>query len=235
MDTTKLGHHQSTYDAVFQHPIARNLQWRDVRSMLTSLSDATEEHSENLKFTRNGQTLTIHPPKRKDFSDVQELMQVRHFLERSATPVPPTAAEGIHLLVVIDHREARVFETEVHGSVPQRITPYDPQGSHRHLHNVEDDSNGQRKPELKTFYEAVVRSLNGAAAILIFGSSTGSSSAMDHLVAELKRHHPQIAQRIVGTVVVDEQHLSDGQLLAKARDIYATTAPRTAIEPGAGS
>ena len=231
METKTLGNHQSTYDAVFQHPIARNLQWRDVRSMLTSLSDATEEHSDHLRFTRNGQSLTIHPPKRKDFSDVQELMQIRHFLERSGTPVPPTAAEGIHLLVVIDHREARVFKTELHGSVPQRITPYDPHGSHRHLHNVEDDSNGQRKPELKAFYEAVVRTLRDAEAILIFGSSTGSSSAMDHLVAELKEHHPRITERVVATIVVDEQHLSDGQLLAKAREIYATKGTDGSVRP----
>jgi hypothetical protein len=232
METTTLGNHQRTYDAVFQHPISRNLQWRDVRSMLISLSDASEEHSDHLKFTRNGHSLTIHPPKRKDFSDVQELMQVRHFLERSGTSIPPTAAEGIHLLVVIDHREARVFKTELHGSVPQRIAPYDPHGSHRHLHNVEDDSNGQRKPELKAFYETVVRTLSGAEVILIFGSSRGASSAMNHLVAELKQHHPHIAGRVVGTIVVDEQHLSDGQLLAKAREIYATRGTHGSVQPG---
>jgi hypothetical protein len=196
---------------------------------LSSLSDSTEEHSDHLKFTRNGQSLTIHPPKRKDFSDVQELMRVRHFLERSGTPFQAAVAEGIHLLVVIDHREARIFKTELHSSVPQRITPYDPHGSHRHLHNVEDDSNGQRKPELKTFYDAVVGTLAGAETILIFGSSTGSSSAMDHLVAELKQHHPRIAERLVGTIIVDEQHLSDGQLLAKAREIYATTAMQGSV------
>lgn len=66
--------HQSTYDAVFQHPLARNLQWRDVRSMLTALADNTEEHADNVKLTRNGLSLTVHPPRRKDFSDVSELM-----------------------------------------------------------------------------------------------------------------------------------------------------------------
>jgi hypothetical protein len=82
-----LGAHQGTYDAVFQHPVARNLQWRDVRSMLSALADVTEEHGGgNVKFTRNGQTLTVRPPRRKDFSDVQELMQIRQFLERSSAP-----------------------------------------------------------------------------------------------------------------------------------------------------
>src|SRR5689334_21740557 len=118
METQTLGIHQGTYDAVFQHPVARNLQWRDVRSMLGALADETEERSGNLKFTRNGETLTVHPPKRKDFSDIQELMQIRHFLERSgAASRTPVVADGVNLLVVIDHREARIFKTELHGSV----------------------------------------------------------------------------------------------------------------------
>jgi hypothetical protein len=44
---------------------------------------------------------------------------------------------------------------------------------------------------------------------------------MDQLLAELKRHHPDISERVVGSVVVDAQHLTEDQLLAKARDFYA--------------
>ncbi len=229
MNTPTHGIHQGTYDAVFQHPVARNLQWRDVRSMLTALADATEEHDGNLKFARNGQTLTVHPPRRKDFSDIQELMKIRHFLERSAAPAEPAVADGIHFLVVIDHREARIFKAELHGSLPQRIVPLDPHDSHRHLHNVDDNSNGQRKPELKSFYTAVARALSGAERILVLGSSTGSSSAMDHLLAELKQHHPQIASRVVGTVVVNEAHMTDDQLLAEARAFYSTNRAQAAV------
>jgi hypothetical protein len=228
METQTYGIHQATYDAVFQHPVARNLQWRDVRSLLTAVSDSVqEEHNGNVKFARNGQTLTVHPPQRKDFSDIQELMRIRQFLEHSAAPAQAQVAKGLHLLVVIDHREARVYRTELHGSVPQRIIPHDPHGSHRHLHNVEDDSNGQRKPELKTFYEAIVRNLSGAEKILIMGSSTGSSSAMDHLVAELKQRHPEMAKRVAGTVVIDEGHTTDDQLLAEARAFYVANGART--------
>jgi len=221
MATQTLGIHQGTYDAVFQHPIARNLHWRDVRSMLTTLADnVEEEHNGNFKFTRNGQTLVVHPPQRKDFSDIQELMRLRQFLERSNVTSPPTTGGSAHLLVVIDHREARIYKTEMHGSVPTRITPVDPSGSHRHLHVVEEGATGQRKPELKTFYEAVASELRGDEKILIMGSSTGSSSAMDHLSAELKKRHPDIASRVVGTVAVNAQHMTDDQLLAEARAFY---------------
>ncbi len=221
METQMSQVHQTTYNAIFQHPVARNLQWRDVRSMLNSISEVEEEHNGNLRFTRNGETLTIHPSKHKDLSNIHELMEIRHFLERSAVPTQATVAEGGHLLVVIDHREARIYSTELHGSVPERITPYDPDGSHRHLHKVEDESNGQRQPELKSFYEAVAQTLRGAEKILMFGSSTGASSAMNYLMDELKHHHPDIARHVIGTVVVNEQHMSEDQLLAQARAFYA--------------
>ena len=159
MDTQTIGSHQSTYDAVFQHPIARNLQWRDVRAMLASMAEMKEEQNGNLKFSKNGHHLTVHPPRRKDFSDIQELMQIRHFLEQIGESPAPAAAHGPHFLVVIDHREARVFKTELHGALPHRIVPLDPGGSHRHLHNVDNNSNGQRKPELKLFYESIARAL----------------------------------------------------------------------------
>jgi hypothetical protein len=223
MQTQMSGNHQSTYDAVFRHPIARNLQWRDIRSMLVAMTDVTEEeHDGNVKFTRNRHTLTIHPPQRKDFSDVQELMKIRHFLEQSGAPVEaaPTSA-GAHLLVVIDHRLARIYKTEFHGSVPQQIVPYDAAGTGRHLHHVQNESNGQRKPEIKSFYTAIAKTLEHAEKILIFGSGTGASSAMDQLVAELDLHHQEIRRRVIASVVVDEQHLTEDQLLAKAREIYA--------------
>lgn len=222
MQTRTLGTHQATYDAVFHHPVARNLQWREVRALLDHVSDdVAEEHGGSVKFTRNGQTLTVRPPRRKDFSDVAELMRIRQFLERSAEPVPVATGDGHDLLVVIDHREARIFRAEVHGSAPQRITPLDPAGSDRYLHNVGDGDNGQRKPEPKGFYDAVTRALGGAERILILGNATGASSAMDHLVAHLKERRPEIASRIVGAVVVDEKHLTDDQLLAQAGKFFA--------------
>ena len=82
--------------------------------MLIALSDVTERRDGVMKFSRNGQSLVVRPPPRKDCSDVQVLMQIRQFLEKSDGP-----KEGVHLLVVPDHREARVFKTGLHGSDPQ--------------------------------------------------------------------------------------------------------------------
>jgi hypothetical protein len=126
-----------------------------------------------------------------------------------------------HLLVVIDHQEARVYRTEVHGAVPERIAPYDPHGYGKHLHSAHEWSDGKRQPERKSFYEAIAKTLQGAEQVLLFGSGTGRSSAMEMLLADLKAHHSDVARKIIGSVVVDAHHTTEAQLLAKARDFYA--------------
>jgi hypothetical protein len=221
-ETLLTGNHHKTYQRVLQQPMPHNLQWREVWAMLSAMTDAevTDDIGGNLKVVRNGQTLLLHRPKHKDLTDKKELMQVRHFLERSGLIRTEPGVEGEHLLVVIDHREARIYSTELHGTVPQRITPYDPFGFGRDLHYNQDDSNGQRKPEQKSFYEAVAKTLRGAKQILMFGTGTGASSAMEQLVLDLKKNHHDIAQRVIGTVAVDEHHLTENQLLAKARDLF---------------
>jgi hypothetical protein len=226
MESELSGPHQKTYQRLLQHPMPHNLQWREVWSMLGAMPGATavEDDKGTLKVARNGQTMVLHRPRGKDLADKKELLQVRHFLERSGTSAPPPPAPvGTHLLVVIDHREARIYSTELHGSVPQRIKPYDPFGFGRDLHYNQDDSNGQRKPEQKSFYEAVAKTLRGAEQILIFGTGTGSSSAMEHLLAELTHNHRDIAECVVGSVAVDEHHLTEDQLLAKARELFVVS------------
>jgi hypothetical protein len=214
--------HRRTYETIFRHPAAHNLEWRDLRALLSELADVVEEPNGKLRATRNGQTLVMQLDRHKDVAEVDELMRIRHFLERSDAAGLPSDAHGSHLLVVIDHREARIYRAELKGSVPERITPFDPHGFGRYLHSVTDDSNGQRKPERKSFYDAVAKSLQGAAQILLFGTGTGASSAMEQLLDELKHHHADVAARIVGSVAVDEHHLTEGQLLARAREFYST-------------
>lgn len=131
-----------------------------------------------------------------------------------------TSATASHMLVVIDHLEAKVYRTEVRGAVPERIVPYDPEGHGRHLHSAQEWTDGKRLPERKSFYEAVAKTLQGADQILLFGSGTGRSSAMEMLLADLKVHHPAVAGKVIGSVVIDAHHTTEGNLLAKAREFY---------------
>jgi len=210
-----------TYKTIFQHPVSHNLEWRHVRALLATLGDIAEEPNGNLKVTRNGQVLVLHPPRTKDVAETDELMALRHFLERSETMSPEAKMSETHWLVVIDHHEARIFRSEMHGAIPQQILPHEPDDYFRHAHNSKDFSRGEEKPDPNSFFEPVARALQAPGRILIFGTGTGTSSEMEQFIAWLKVHHSEVAKRIIGWLVVDEHHLSGDQLLAKAREFYA--------------
>jgi hypothetical protein len=215
------GSHLHTYKAIFQHPMSHNLDWRAVRSLLEKLGHVAEEPNGNLKVTRNGQTLILHPPRTKDVTEPDELMGLRHFLERSEAAPTEAPAKDARWLLVIDHHEARIYRSETNGAAPQQILPREPDAYFRHAHNSRDFSRGQEKPDPNSFFEPVAKALQVPGKILVFGSGTGTSSEMDQFIAWVKLHRPEMAKRIVGSLVVDEHHLTEGQLLAKARDFYS--------------
>jgi hypothetical protein len=96
--TTQLnGSHSRTYDRIFQHPISHNLEWRDVHALLGKLGEVAEERNGNLKITRNGRLLVLHAPRNKDIAEMNDIMTLRHFLERSETAQPEAATTGNNL------------------------------------------------------------------------------------------------------------------------------------------
>src|SRR5476651_144346 len=203
------GSHLRTYDTIFQHPVSHNLGWHDVRALFRHLGEVEQEPNGNLKVTRHGQTLVLHPPRTKDVAETEELMALRHFLERSETAAPGANGKDAPWLLVIDHHEARIYRSTLPGSVPQLIRPHAPEDFFRHAHNSKDFSRGQEKPEPNSFFEPVAGVLNGAGEILLFGPGTGTGSEMEQFIIWVKLHRPAVAKRIVGSVVVDEHHLTE--------------------------
>jgi hypothetical protein len=126
-----------------------------------------------------------------------------------------------HWLLVIDHHEARIFRSEMLGAVPQQVLPHEPDDYFRHAQDSKEVSRGKEKPDPNSFFEPVAAVLRTGGPILIFGTGTGTSSEMDQFIGWLKTQHSDLAARIIGSMVVDEHHMTEGQLLAKAREFYA--------------
>ena len=229
--------HLRTYNTIFQHPISHNLEWRSVRALLNQLGQVAEEPNGHIRVTRNGQTLILHKPHTKDIAEDRDVMALRHFLEQSETIPPETDAKAAHWLLVIDHHEARIFRSEIHGAQAGRILPHDAKEHFNQVQDAEEDSRGKEKPDPNSFFEPVAKALQAAGQILIFGTGTGSSSEMDQFIIWLKTHHPEMASRIIGSLAVDEQHLTNDQILAKAREFYANAelSPRTPNPQKAGA
>ena len=218
------GAHLRTYETIFRHPLAHNLNWRDVRSLLAHLGQVVEEDNGNLKVTRHGQTHLFQKPRNKDVEGIEEMMALRNFLERTDTPVSETGQKEAHWLVVIDHHEARIFRLEMNGSEPRQILPHRPEDHFRHAHNSKDFTRGMEKPEPNSFFEPIARALKDAENVLLMGNGKGAASETAQFLAWLPGHHPELEKRIVGALNVDQHHLTDGQLLEKAREFYESQA-----------
>jgi hypothetical protein len=76
--------HARTLDAIFQHPVSHNLEWRHLMSLLETIGTVTEGHDRAYHITLNGQTHAMQQqPPHKDLADVGELVALRHFLART--------------------------------------------------------------------------------------------------------------------------------------------------------
>ena len=218
---TLTGAHRRTYQTIFQHPASHNLGWHDVYALFRQLGQVEEEPNGNLKVTRHGQTLILAPARTKDVARTDALMGIRSFLERSEKTAPAANEPETLWLVVINHHEARIFRSEIHGTVPEQIRPHQTDAADSHIHHFNSFSRGQEKPAPQSFFEPVAEALKDAGRILVFGSGTGTGNEMDQFLAWLKRHHPELAPRIAGALKIDSPHPTDAQLLAKARDFCA--------------
>ncbi len=165
------GSHLRTYNAIFQHPASHNLQWHDVRALFRQLAVVEEEPNGNLRVTRNGQVLVLHPPRTKDVAEIDELMSLRHFIERSEAIVSPAHPPETHWLLVIDHHEARIFRSEMDGAAALRILPHKPEDYFRHAPHSKDFASGQEKPNPDSFFEPVARALQAVGPSVIFAAA----------------------------------------------------------------
>jgi hypothetical protein len=210
-----------TYEKLFQHPPSHNIEWQRVRKMLGKLGQVTEESNGHIVITRNGHTLALHRPHSKDISDMGELIEIRHFIERSEDPVAQVAPKG-DVVVVISHHGARVFHSEMHGATAQAVKSPEPR-YFQHVADSKDFSRGKEIPAPSGFFEPLAASLKDVRKILIFGCGTGKANEMEIFVTWLEKHRPELARRVVGALIVDEKQSSVNALLAKAREFYAQT------------
>jgi hypothetical protein len=116
-----------------------------------------------------------------------------------------------HAVVWIDHLQARVFYFDREGAELQKLTTTLP---HQQTHNKAGTIDGKRTPPDQVYYHDVTVALEPAMEWLILGPS----SARIELAEHIRRHHPQLASRIIGVEAAD--HPTDSQIVAHARSFF---------------
>ena len=218
MQSTLTGHHKETYESIFRHPTSHNIEWRGLIAVFNQLGDVVEEPNGKLKFTRNGQTITLHA-QGKDV-EIDEVMHIRRFLDGSAKPLSDATSTSQDLVVVIDHAGAKIYRAGAEDKSPIHIEPLDPSGHDRQVHNPQGDSGGKQGPLRKLFYEAVAAKLEGADRILMVGDGHGASSEIAHLIETLKERHPDLHEKIIGEETMDLSHMTEPEIHAKALEVF---------------
>jgi len=208
-----------TYNTIFHQPDSHDVGWQEIHALLSQLGQVADETNGDLKVTRHGQILLLHPPRQKDAYEKDEILAVRHFLERSEMQATETNGRDPHMLLVIDHHEARLFRSEVNGGIPHQILPHTPNRFFWHAQNPGNFAERKETRTLNDFFRHVAHALQAAGQILIFG--TGTSREIDQFLAWLNIHCPEIAGRIIGSLVVKVESLNEGRLLEIAQDYYA--------------
>ena len=203
--------HARTLEQVFQHPMPANLRWNDVMHLFDALGAETEEHDGRVKVRLRGHSHTFRRPHHKNVADRDELVQLRHFLEVSGVGgISGAGMRGTgHFVLYLSNHRTDVYRATMRGTVPQRLERHDPRGLLRHLHD-EDPS----------YFEQIAEALAGADEVLVIGHATGKSNAADEFVTRLRRHHPETANSVVGTVEAGD--LTPAQLLAAAHGFWVS-------------
>src|SRR5581483_9955574 len=85
--------HHDTVERIFSHPSSRNIEWREVVSLLETIGTVTHQHNGKLKVSLGPETEVLPAPHGKDV-DVQIVVDLRRMLGQAGfaperSPAPP--------------------------------------------------------------------------------------------------------------------------------------------------
>ena len=213
---TELRHDQALlHESLLRGKLPRNLSWSDTVELIGQLGEVQPHSGDEFAFVVGNQRAFFKRPHTHDLG-VEDVARLRHFLKAAGTDISlSTPDQPSRMIVVIDHHAAHVYQ-DLGDSRPGAETttrPYDPDGYHRHLiHRKEAHYAGERVPEEASFYEEIAKLLVPANEIVLIGHGTGKSSAVDHLAAYLKTHHPTVSQHVIATETADLSALTEPQI-----------------------
>lgn len=226
-------HHQDTLEALYAHPLRHNIRWDHLVELWQSIGGEIERLDQQrlrLRLPDGSETWMHHAVGRRHaVLAADDVLRVRHLLQQSGiTAEHPTAAvasergdQARRLVIRLDHRGADVFwligGTVEHATLqPHGLWASDQNLTHRH----DLDVAGQRAPVDHDYLNRLTVTLESADRVLLLGHGRGEANVMHTFLDHVKRHRPDLLERISATEQIDDSALSEAQLLAHAREYF---------------
>jgi hypothetical protein len=125
------------------------------------------------------------------------------------------------VVIAMSKDEARVWNSGIEpNAVVLRLCPPHESAEYRKQREARDGGRFEDRisPE---YFESIVYAIADAGEILLVGHGKGKSSWMLLLIQYLERKHPELGRKVVDAVDADLENLSDGEVLALAREWQA--------------
>lgn len=219
LNVAATGLDRRTLDAIFRHPLAHNVSWREVVNLIAAIGDSDEKHSSEFVFRVGDERMSIKKPHTKDLTG-PEVIDLRHFLTRAgwspdagAPSQKDRLSTGPGMIVVIDHAGARIYRL----GVEREAAAHPEHLIHRVDRKARDRDRDETDPGDDRFFEAVAAAVSAGGRIVVIGHGKGQSNEADHLSAYLKTHHKDAYARIVREIVADLPRLTTPELLDLGR------------------
>lgn len=120
-----------------------------------------------------------------------------------------------HMVIWIDHREARIFHVSRRDGAERHVLH--PDRPTKHIHHKANSIGSGHAPVDHAYLEAVSAGVGEAVALLIVGPGT----AKTELSSYIQEHHPRLAKAIVGVEALD--HPSDAEIIAMAKKYFKSS------------
>ena len=82
METQLSNHHRDTIEKIFRHPASRNIEWRQVESLLKTIGTLRHEHDGKLRVELGPEAEVLPAPQGKDV-DAQLVVDLRRMLRQA--------------------------------------------------------------------------------------------------------------------------------------------------------
>jgi len=131
-----------------------------------------------------------------------------------------------YAVVALTFNSADVYHGDLPGTTPEHIKADTHQGRLSRRHSTRGSAGGRYQRADESYWRTLAEHLQDDRHILLLGHGRGHSNAMVQFVAWAAKHDHRLSERIVGAIEADVEHLTDGEILARAREFFGDQLPR---------